>query len=142
MKDKLKSLELTVKEKENNSDQIFKINLFRALFMDEKDFSLDDLDRKSTYFNLILEMMKYGEPEDKNEKEILKYLDKEMEIKNFNKLFSQFDLREDYDYIYYHTCLSLILKYSKLKSIFINSIIVYANIELVLANITNGLDLR
>lgn len=142
LKEKLKSLELTVEEKENNSDQILKINLFRALFMDEKDFSLDDLDRKSTYFDLILEMMNYGEPEDENEKVILTNLNKEMEISSFNKLFSQFDLCEDYDYIYYHTCLYLIFKYSKLKSIFVNSIIVYANIELVLANRTNGLYLR
>jgi hypothetical protein len=116
--------------------------LFRSLFKNEKDFSLGDLDRKSAYFNFILEMMKYGESEDENEKEILNNLDKEIEISNFNKLFSQFDLCEDYDYIYYHTCLYLIFKYSKLKSIFVNSIIVYANIELVLANRTNGLDLR
>ena len=52
LEDKIKSLELTVKE--NNSDQILKINLFRALFMDEKYFSIDDLYKKSTYFNLIL----------------------------------------------------------------------------------------
>ena len=142
LEDKLLSLELTVKEKENNSDQILKINLFRALFMDEKDFSIDDLDKKSTYFNLILEMMKYGEPEEENEKVILNNLIEEMKISNFNNLFCQFDLCEDYDYIYYHICLYLISKYSKKKSIFVDSIIAYANIELVLANINNGLDLR
>ena len=143
LKDKLKFLGQAIKEKENNSDNMLKINLFNALFMDEKDFSIDDLDIKASYFNIIIKMMEYGDPEEENEKEILKNLDKEMNNSIFNKLFSQFDLCDDYELVYYPICLYLIFKYSKLKSLFVNSIIIYSNIEFEMVNgTTKDFDVR
>ena len=50
LKEKIKFLELTEKEKMNDYEKILMINLFKALFVEKKYFNLDYLEKKNNIF--------------------------------------------------------------------------------------------
>lgn len=57
VQNKLKYLEQTAIENEENIEPLFAITVFKVLFMKQKFFNLDDFDNKKKYFNIILNIL-------------------------------------------------------------------------------------
>lgn len=71
LNNKLKYLELTVEEKEENYEDIIALDLFKALFFLELSFNLENLDTKIDYYKLILKMLKYEDLKREEEKRLI-----------------------------------------------------------------------
>ena len=136
---RIKSLELTAYENSNTSEEILTINVFKALFMGNKGLNLEDLDIKIKYFLLTLKLLK-DENMSISDLKIANYLRKEIKESVLHFLFKKFNNTIFDNEIYYIFCLSLIFKYMKSNSIFVDSFIAYVKKEFKIQN--NGCELE
>ena len=72
LKSKLRTLELAANGTTDSSEDIFAINVFKALFIGEKDLNMDDLDEKKDYFILVLKRLKEEDMDKSDETKIVK----------------------------------------------------------------------
>ena len=124
LKSKLRTLELAANGTTDSSEDNFSINVFKALFIGEKDLNMDDLDEKKDYFILVLKRLKEEDMDKSDETKIVE-IKKEAENSAIYKLLSLFQsfTIDNKDYFYF--CFSLIFKYMKFNSIFIDSFIIF-----------------
>lgn len=108
-------LEQRANEIDDYYETLIAIQVFKALFMDKNSFSLDNLDKKKDYFNLVLKLR-------------LEQNLNDLEQKRINDCVSKYtlfnDIVKDFDFDYYFAyCLYLIFEYSTTKIFFFDSFI-------------------
>ena len=108
-------LEQRANEIDDYYETLIAIQVFKALFMDKNSFSLDNLDTKKDYFNLVLKLR-------------LEQNLNDLEQKRINDCVSKYtlfnDIVKDFDFDYYFAyCLYLIFEYSTTKIFFFDSFI-------------------
>ena len=108
LENKLKNLEQTAQESNNNIMAILAIVIFKTLFIDEKSFKIKGLQEKKNYFNVLLKLYnneKIVEPEEKN---VISDMKKVIQINQYY-LFGQ--LIKDFDgYMYFAYCFYLLFE--------------------------------
>ena len=108
-------MEQRANEIDDYYETLIAIQVFKALFMDKNSFSLDNLDKKKDYFNLVLKLR-------------LEQNLNDLEQKRINDCVSKYtlfnDIVKDFDFDYYFAyCLYLIFEYSTTKIFFFDSFI-------------------
>ena len=133
LQSRLRTLELTANEKEDSSEEIFAINLFKILFKDKKDLNVENFDEKKEYFKLLLRVLN-EEPLNIFELKKLFALREETKKYEINKLlttiFQNYSVINDVYEGYFIFCFCLINKYMKSNSILIDSFITYVKNEI------------
>ena len=124
LKFKLRTLELTANGTTDSSEDIFAINVFKALFIGENDFNMDDLDEKEAYFILVLKRLKEEGMDASDATKIIE-IKKEAENSAISKLLSLFGGFTFENKGYFYFCFSLIFKYMKFNSILIDSFVIF-----------------
>jgi len=121
VENKLKYLEQSAHESNNNIKAILAITVFKTLFMEEKSFKMKGLEDKKLYFHVLLKLLKNEELNDEKEQKVIKDMLYEIEF-NQNYLLNQ--LIQDYDeYYFFAYCFYLINNSSTSNKLFFDTFI-------------------
>lgn len=118
VKNKLKYLEETALENEENDAHLYVLSAFKTLFMKENTFNLDYFDEKKSYFELILDLLAN---KILSKKESLKIEDLTTKIANsfIGKLTLDI-IGDNSENIIFYYCLYFIFKYSGTNETILN----------------------
>ena len=117
LKLRLRNLELTAYEKNDSSEEIFAINVFKALFVDEKDLVVEDFEEKKEYFILVLGALKcdFKDISEKKELSDLTNKAKNYEINKLLDIFRVYSIKSSASKGYFIVCFCLVFKYMKMN---------------------------
>jgi hypothetical protein len=117
---RIKLLEQSANESNNNIDSILAITVFKTLFMDKNSLKIKGLDEKKNYFNVVLSLLNNKKLNEK-ERKVIEEMMNEVKVNQYN-LLNQ--IIEDYDGNYYYAyCFYLIHLSCQSKALFVDTFI-------------------
>ena len=115
VENRLKLLEQSANESDNNFEALLAIEVFKQLFMDKNTFKIKGLKSKKTYFNTVIKLLK-DNPLSEDEKESINRILSEISLNGYNLFYKI--IEDSGDNFYFAYCFYLILTSSESNIVF------------------------